>query len=397
MCFKVYYVGPLYHDRKYMPHIIHIIDELKIGGAQTHLVTILSEMQARGLHQHEVWGIFEDGPIAESIAKIGVPVQALNLRKHFASYRFDRGARAIQEKICRAKPDLVEAHLTWSRILGLWAAWREGVPRRIGFEHGDTYLNSLPFRLANFAGQFVNQNIVVCSRALGDWVQNTHHIYGKKLNVLHNCVDTKRFTPSNRGPRPESWPKVDTLFCAAGTLGGGVNKRMDLCIRAVAKTRSRGADIGLVICGDGSQRRAMEDLINALGLQRAIHILGMRDDVPQIMASCDAFCHAAPFEPFGIVCIEAMASELPVIVPDSGGISEAVDNGKTGWIYPVLETDALAEHMIFMHNNPTRRIQMGKNARNAVLKRFTVIQYVDRLLDLYELGPSYNPSGLVTT
>ena len=67
----------------------------------------------------------------------------------------------------------------------------------------------------------------------------------------------------------------------------------------------------------------------------------MRDDVPAVLAGCDAFCHAAPFEPFGIACIEAMAMGLPAVVPDSGGILEAVDDGVTGLVYPCSITRSL--------------------------------------------------------
>ena len=372
-----------------MNRIVHVIDELKVGGAQTHLITMLREMTSRGLYEHEVWGLFEDGPVSESLRDLGIPVRALDLRRNFGAFRFDRAARTIQEEIRRSRPDLVEAHLTWSRLLGLWAAQREGVPRRIGFEQGDIYLNSLPFRLANFAGQALAHHIVVCSRALADWVHTTHRVSRSRLEVLHNCVDTERFQPSNRRSRPNEWPNVSTLFCAVGTLGSGVNKRMDLCIRAIAEARAAGADVGLVICGDGNQRPVLEALIDDLNVREVIQILGMRDDIPQVVASCDAFCHAAPFEPFGIVCIEAMASGVPVIVPDAGGISEAVEHGETGWVYPVLNTLALAGHMTDLHHDPARRKRMGKAAREAAVARFTVRHYVDRLTDLYalDLGP----------
>ena len=50
------------------------------------------------------------------------------------------------------------------------------------------------------------------------------------------------------------------MFCAAGTLGRGVNKRVDVCIRALAAARSAGAKAALVICGDGEQRSELENL-----------------------------------------------------------------------------------------------------------------------------------------
>jgi hypothetical protein len=147
-----------------------------------------------------------------------------------------------------------------------------------------------------------------------------------------------------------------------GTLGRGVNKRVDVSIRATAIAAAAGAHVGLVVVGDGEQRGELEQLAATLGISDRVHFLGMRSDVPAIMASCDVFVHAAPFEPFGIVCIEAMACGLPVIVPDKGGISEAVREGETGFIYATLDADALARAMIRLANDPAALAAVGAAA-----------------------------------
>src|SRR5690606_28618611 len=160
-------------------------------------------------------------------------------------------------------------------------------------------------------------------------------------------VDPNRFHP-DVPPASDAAPwhrHSDTLFAMVGTLGTGVNKRVDIGIRALSEARQRGASVGLVIAGDGVQRNHLEQLATACGVADYTHFLGMRQDVPQVLAACDAFCHAAPFEPFGIVALEAMAMARPVIVPDQGGICEAVDNGETGFVYPTLNIEALADAM----------------------------------------------------
>ena len=181
-------------------------------------------------------------------------------------------------------------------------------------------------------------------------------------------------------------PESATLFCAVGTLGRGVNKRVDVCIRAVAAAREGGADVGLVVCGEGSQRAELERLAGELAVGEHVSFLGMRDDVPRVLAACDAFCHGAPFEPFGIVCIEAMATGLPVIVPDAGGMMEAVDDGETGLVYHVLDHGGLAAAMARLDADAELRRSMGLAARRAAEERFSVPDYVRRLYSLYGLG-----------
>jgi glycosyltransferase involved in cell wall biosynthesis len=281
------------------------------------------------------------------------------------------------------RPDLVEAHLSWSRFIALFAAWRAGVPLRIGFEQGDLYMDSWKFRVTNFAAQFLAHRIVVCSAALADWAHSTHGISRSRLLVMHNCVDLARF--SKKGPVAQGleFPRGTTVFCAVGTLGRGVNKRMDVCIRALAAARSAGAQAALVICGDGEQRSELEELARSLGIASEVKFLGTRSDVAQVLRACHVFCHAAPFEPFGIVALEAMAVGLPVVVPDSGGICETVEHGVNGLLYPVLDHQALAQVMITFTNRPDLRESMGLAGRKIVEEQFSVQQYVAKLYHSY--------------
>jgi glycosyltransferase involved in cell wall biosynthesis len=368
-----------------MTRIVHIIDEMKVGGAQTHLLTMLRYLRKNHQFQHHVISLFGDGIIADQLRDLGVEVIILDCRDELRRKRFDLAVNQIRVQLKRLRPDLVEAHLTWSRLLGLLAARIAGVPKRIGFEQGDIYLNTLKFRLANYISQFYTQKIVVCSDNLKEWVQKTHRISGQRLNVFHNCVDESIF---HSQVIPASDLKsyntsTNTLFAMVGTLGNGVNKRVDLGIHAVAEARNRGADIALVIVGDGDQRQSLEQLAKELRIQEEVHFLGMRSDVPNVLAACDAFCHAAPFEPFGIVALEAMAISLPVVVPNSGGIQEAVIHGKTGIIYSAMDVSAFAEALITISEDNTRREKMGKEAHNVVLNGFTVKAYIERLYQFY--------------
>jgi glycosyltransferase involved in cell wall biosynthesis len=369
--------------------IVHIVDELKVGGAQTHLVTMIRQaIDAHPQVRHRVFSLFNDGPIGDQLRELGVPVDILDLRPYFARRRFLGAARVLAERLRMHQPDLVEAHLTWSRLLGLFAAWRAGVSCRIGFEQGDIYLNSWKFRVANFVGQHWAHRVIACSHTLADWNHRVHGISRGRLAVFHNCVD---FVRMNRPQNPSEivelgLPESSTVFAMVGTLGRGVNKRADIGIRAIAAARAADADVALVICGDGDQRAELEALGASLGVDPWLRFLGMRNDIPAILTACDAFCHAAPFEPFGIACIEAMAMGLPVLIPNSGGVREAVDDGVTGLIYPALDHQALAVAMRRLHEEPDRRRVMGQVARRSVEERFDVKGYVDRLYKFYGLA-----------
>jgi glycosyltransferase involved in cell wall biosynthesis len=364
--------------------ILHIIDELKVGGAQTHLVTILGQLIGHDGFEHHVLSLFGDGIIGDQLRSLGIEVSILDLRPEFARYRFDVAVAKIRAHILCINPEIVEAHLTWSRLLGLFAALLARVPKRYGFEQGDIYLSSPPLRLMNFASQAYIEQFVVCSHALKHWVKHTHGIRSLKITVLHNCVDTERFHPDIRpaADLPAS-DNASTRIAIVGSLGTGVKKRTDIAVRALAEARQGGRAIKLLVVGDGSQREALQHLSRELGIEDHVHFLGIRSDIPEVLAACDALCHAAPFEPFGIVAIEAMAMGLPVIVPNSGGIAEAVIDGVTGLLYPPLDSSALAAHMVALHVSPERRLELGHRARESAVNDFSAAVYVKRLYQLY--------------
>ena len=364
---------------------VHVIDELRIGGAQTHLVTMLREAITIPRIEHHVVSLFGDGDLSQEIRDLGIQVHVLDLRPYFRQRQFWAATCELQELFERLHPDLVEAHLTWSRLIALFAAWRAGVPLRIGFEQGDLYMNSWKFRIANFFAQSLAHRIVVCSEALGHWTHRTHGTFRSKLLILHNCVDLARFSPSGRVANDFAIPDGTTIFCAVGTLGRGVNKRVDVCLRALAVARSAGANVALIICGDGEQRQELEELALSLGIAPNVKFLGTRSDVASVLRACGAFCHAAPFEPFGIVAIEAMASGLAIVVPNSGGIRETVEHGVNGLIYPALNHQALGEAMLTLANNPDLRSSMGLAGRRFAEETFSVRRYLSNLYQAYEV------------
>ena len=362
---------------------IHVIDELRTGGAQTHLVTMLREAVMFPGIEHHVVCLFGDGELSGEIRSLGIRLHVLDLRPHFRKRKFLAASAELQKLIETLRPDLVEAHLTWSRFIALFAAWKANVPLRIGFEQGDVYMNSWKFRGANFIAQVFAHRIVVCSDALGDWVQRTHSVSRSKLLVLHNCVDLARFSPNGPKAIDIVFPERTIAFCAVGTLGRGINKRVDICIRALAAARSAGAKVGLVICGDGEQRPELQDLAFSLGVASHVRFLGNRSDVASVLRACDVFCHAAPWEPFGIVALEAMAVGLPIVVPNAGGIREILGSGDAGLLYPALDDRALSQAMVMLAHDSGLRKSMKAAGRRIVEEKFSVQRYLSDLYRAY--------------
>ncbi len=374
--------------------ILHVIDELKLGGAGVHLATMIEHaVKHHPSVQHHALALFGDGVLSARLERAGCPVRVAGSLSDVRQHRYGRALVRVRAAVRDVQPDVVEAHLTWSRLLALRAARREGVPVRIGYEHGDLFLRSPRIRLANFVLQHDAQRVIVCSNAIKRWAHRTHGFSWARLLVMHNCIDTAHFAPRAQSDHDRFGFDAGTvLFVAVGTLGRGVNKRVDVCIDAVLQCKAQGLNVGLVVCGDGSQRAVLEARAGAEA-GRAIRFLGEREDVAEILSRCDVFCHGASFEPFGIVCVEAMAAGLPVLVPDGGGMHEAVSDGVTGFVYRSLDVPDLAEKMRRLAQDVELRRRMGEKGRAQAVSRFEIADYMERLLSMYRDLLSLSPSS----
>src|SRR5690606_9207567 len=120
-------------------------------------------------------------------------------------------------------------------------------------------------------------------------------------------------------------------------------------------------DLHLVFVGSGSpvmeQTRAH---VATLGLQARIHFMGMRNDVPNLLAGMDIFALATKQEASGTVYVEAEACGIPVIGTDVGGVAEMMRDGVTGILVPVQDQAALAAALDRLIEDPALRRSMGQ-------------------------------------
>ena len=118
-------------------------------------------------------------------------------------------------------------------------------------------------------------------------------------------------------------------------------------------------------------------------LNDCIHWSGWHDDMPGIMADLDILAVPSWEEPFGLVVTEALAMQTPVVGFASGALPEIIENGIEGLLTPSRDADALADALIALLQDSSRREEMGKRGRARVLAQFTPQQQAQRMADIY--------------
>ena len=132
--------------------------------------------------------------------------------------------------------------------------------------------------------------------------------------------------------------------------------------------------------GEGGYRRYLVNLANELGFEDRVSFLPFTEDVPEFLAAIDVFVLPSYSETFGLVLIEAMAMEKPVVATSAGGVPEIVENGRDGLLIPPREEKALADAINMLLDDPSLRISLSRHARQDVLLRFDSRRCVDQLV-----------------
>jgi glycosyltransferase involved in cell wall biosynthesis len=143
--------------------------------------------------------------------------------------------------------------------------------------------------------------------------------------------------------------------------------------------------VGGTVDGHESYYKEIKSLISSYKLEEKFIWTGFREDIPQIMKSCDILVFLPICEhSFPGVVLEAMAMEKPLITFDSGGICEQIVDGESGYIIPKGDIDKVVERIIELYHNPNKRIEIGKNARRHLLSKFSLERHVEEINQLYD-------------
>src|SRR5262249_35738590 len=154
-------------------------------------------------------------------------------------------------------------------------------------------------------------------------------------------------------------------------------------LRAFAVVASTRSDVDLLLVGDGTLRGGLERLARDLGITERVRFMGIRDDVADILSTVDVFALTSLSEAASITLLEAMASELPVVVTDVGGNPEIVRHGIDGLLAPRGDAAAVAAALLRLLDDPRSAASMGRAAAERVRTMFTIAPTTHRSYPLY--------------
>jgi N-acetyl-alpha-D-glucosaminyl L-malate synthase BshA len=210
-----------------------------------------------------------------------------------------------------------------------------------------------------------------------------------RVEVIYNFIDPavydrSRYTSDIRGQFDGTRPVLMHLSNFRPV------KRVRDVVRIFAKANAVVPSV-LVMIGDGPDRPAAEEEARALGVESSVYFLGKIDAVAPLLASADIFLLPSQSESFGLSALEALASGVPVIASDTGGLPEVVKHDVTGLLYPVGDIDGMSAGVISLLQDSARRKAMADAGAEDTRSRFALDTIVSEYEALYR-DAVQNPS-----
>jgi colanic acid/amylovoran biosynthesis glycosyltransferase len=170
-----------------------------------------------------------------------------------------------------------------------------------------------------------------------------------------------------------------------GTAGRLVElKGIEYLVRAAAALRSEFPALRVEIAGSGPQREKLEEAVVRVGLKEQVRFLGWIDNISSVLPRWDVFVMPSLEEGFPIAALDAMAAGLPVVATSVGGVPELLEDGKSGWLVPSRDVEALASRLHLLIGNPELRRSMGTAGYARVRDHFSAKQMTESFARLYD-------------
>ncbi len=358
--------------------VVHIIKATRIAGAERHLMTLLPALQRRGVEVSLILIHEPNKPVADFVPQ-GVTVVRVPIVRHIDFTVIGRLRTAIRQ----LKPDIVHTHLLHADMYGVIAAKLARVRRVVMSRHNDDQFRVLlPMRLINRLLWWLSSGGIAISESIRQFCIRVEGVKPAKIHTVHYGLSVPQ-----RDRRDARADLIAELNLPNDALILGIicrlvaQKGVAYALRAFARLDF--PNTVLVIAGEGNLRPSLEAEARALGIANRVHFIGWREDTASLMAAFDLFLAPSLWEGFGLVLLEAMAQQTPIVAASVSAIPEIVLDRETGTLIPPRDPAALAAAISELLRDSALRRHMGLVGQDRLETSFNVDRMADLTLEVY--------------
>ncbi len=369
--------------------------EATVGGTARHVLDLCEGLDRAAFELLVLWSPTRDAHPERSVARLkaaGAQVALVPMARGPVPPADLAALRTVRRTLQGFAPDIVHAHSSKAGVLGrVAAAGNPNSPATVYTPHAFSFvMNVSPARRALYLaverrlGRSTDRLIAVCESerqvALAAGV-----IAPERCVVVRNGVPPP--VPTAAGPAantaiPELPPAATVILCVGDLRAQKGHVYAAAAIRQVARSLPAAH---LLIAGEGPRSAAIREAAGEAAGH--VHLLGHRDDIPQLLARCDVFCQPSLWEGCPYALLEAAAAGRALVGSDVPGVSDILQGGRCGWPVRPADEKALAAALCQALRDPAARAARGRAAAALVAEQYTLGGMVARTAELYaELG-----------
>lgn len=359
-----------------MKRILHIIGKMDRAGAETMLMNLYRHIDRSKIQFDFVTFTTDKGDYDDEIIAMGGKIIPI-----LANDSFSRMFKL--QKFLKTNPEyqIIHSHVLLNNAFHLIAAKSAGIKHRISHSHntsngGGSKLKELYEIWAKKTIQKLATYRIACGAEAAQYLYGT----ADDVLVLNNAIDLKKYADI-AATQKNYWdnvlPHKGVKLIQVGRLTEVKNHGFSLKIAKALK--QQGFEFTFFIVGQGALEGKIRDLINDYGLSEDVHLLGVRDDVPELMAGADLMLMPSLHEGFPVVLVESQAVGLPSLI--STDISKEVDLGLD--LIKFLPLEQLDIWIDEIKTHQAKKLDIQSNSTSLSDKGFDVVTNTNRLLDIY--------------
>jgi len=371
--------------------IAHLIESDGPGGAERMVADLASELQRAGARNLVILPANGEGWLARQLAGSGVAIEYFRLNRpvSFAC------ARWLTVVLRRHRIALAHSHEFSMGVYGAWAACLSGVPHVVTMHGGRYYAHRLRRRFALRAGVALGSRMVAVSHELARHLSRDLWLPASRIHTIANGV---RYVPAARSTLREelNLAPEDRLMLAVGNLYPVKGHRF--AVEALALLRDRHPRLHLAIAGRGELADTLRMLAAERGVATQLHLLGLRADIPNLLAGADAFVMPSLSEGLPLALLEAMFAGCPIVASDVGEVRNVLADGEAGTLVPTGDAAELAAALDNLLQTPDQARERATRATHRATSEYSISRMVARYAVLYdEMLPASESRGILTT
>ena len=368
--------------------VMLLISSLEHGGAERQVVELVRHLDRQRFAPF-VCSLSRINPLAEFLPDPDRDLVVVEKRWKFDFTTIRRVAALMRQRHVR----LVHAFLFDAEMVARLAAPRAGRPVVIASERNTDYRRPLLHEIGQrlTLGRF---DLMIANSEAGKRFNiRTLGIEPRRIRVVHNGVDTQRFSPGPAEPlRRELGIAPDVPVVGMIAMFKRQKRHGDF-FRMARRLLDTLGECRFVLAGeplrDNQQGAAdyhseVRRLADELDVTRFCHFLGNRQDMPEVYRACDVVVLPSEREGTPNVLLEAMACGVPVVATDIADNAQIVPDGRGGWIVPLGDVATLSDRVATLLRDAALRRRFGQQARAWVCENYSVEQMVRKTAAIYQ-------------